>query len=362
MASRIISKSFPSFFENSGISADEEIDIPELRCFYSDFFHPDNNVNTNIVDTKTIESFDEKYTVYVIQVKLSFTEYLVEKRYSQFLDLYRKIERNYKYLELGKTRFPSKKFFGTFTDATIQHRKELLNGFLNLVCGKYKQEEVVEFLEFLEVRKRVEILLRLPTVESSNNLLQLQEAKSHPPSDMDQVNHYLIMLNRNTTDFYRSFREFENYFFETKPKFSKVAIKKLFYGDEELEGFIRLCGKHDTDENCHLTCGVGMKLLSRLLDHEYNRDAELFIQIFGSTNLREILFLFFDRHIRAKGSKPCKVAAIKLLNCFMNYNPSITLNQLLAEDDAILEFEMWKATQRTTFRSAESHSRITIAG
>lgn len=365
MASRILSKSFPGFFDNSGISTEEDIDIPELRCFYSEFFQQDNHVYTNIIDTRTVESYDEKYTVYVIQIKLSFTEYLIERRYSQFLDFYRKLERNYKNLELGRTRFPSRKFFGSFTDATIQNRRQLLDRFLKVVSENFKKEEVVEFLEFLEVRKRIEMLIRLPAIESNTGLPQQGQPDTPEPSlsDVDKVNHYLVKFNRNTSDFCRSFREFENFFFENKPKFSRGAIKKLLHGDETLEGLVRLCGRHEAGEDCHLTCGVGMKLLNRLLDHEYNRDAELFIQVFGSTGLREVLFLYFDRHIKGKGSKPCKIAAIKLLNCFMEYNPSISLTQLLAEDDAILEFENWKATKRTTFRRAECHySRPTVTG
>ncbi len=39
--------------------------------------------------------------------------------------------------------------------------------------------------------------------------------------------------------------------------------------------------------------------------------------------------LQFDKHIRAKGFKSCKVAAMKLLNNFINQNPNIAIDQIV---------------------------------
>jgi len=136
-------------------------------------------------------------------------------------------------------------------------------------------------------------------------------------------------------------------------------VKKLFYGDEdELQGLIHLCGKYDTETDSHLTCGAGLHLLIRLLDYEYNKDAELFNQIFGSTSLRDIMYLYFNRHMQVKGFRSCKVAAMKLLNNFINHNPSVAINQILTEDEVIQEFEMWKASQQTTSIKAESYFKF----
>jgi len=355
MATRIISKSFPQLFESTLVSSDEDIDLSELREYYSDFFQPEYSIKTQIISTKTIEAPDEKYTVYVIHIKLPFTEYIIEKRYTQFLELYKKVERNYKNVSLHRLSFPAKRFFGSFNDTTIQHRKSLLDRFLIFLSENYKKEAVVEFLEFLEIKKRIEMLIRLPTVESAVIVTQDTDKTG---SDVDLALSYLRLFNRNTRNLCRSFKEFESSFFESRPKFSRQAVKKLFYGTEEFDGFIHLCGKCDPHTNSHLTCGSGLQLLIRLLDYECNRDAELFNQVFGSTSLRDIMGLYFDSHIQVKGFKPCKVAAMKLLNIFVNYNPSISINQILIEDEVRQEFEVWKASQQTTSIKAESYFKF----
>jgi hypothetical protein len=350
-----ISKSFGHLFENGKYSTDEVSDPAELRKYYADFFKEEYFVKTQITTTKTVEILDDKYTVYVIKVNLPFTEYVIEKRYNQFLELYKRVERNYKNIGLGRTAFPSKKFFGSFNESTIQQRKIQLDGFLNFLSDFYKQEQIVEFLEYLEIKKRIEMISRLPTIGSVGIVKQDGDK---PSTDIEQVTYYLILFNRNKKDVCRSFKEFENFFFETKPKFSKYAVSKLFYGDQELQGLIHLCGKYDSQTDSHLTCGAGLHLLIRLLDYEYNRDAELFNQIFGSTSLRDIMCLYFDRHIQVRGFRPCKVAAMKLLNNFINHNPNVAINQILTDDEVIQEFETWKASQQTTSIKAESYFKF----
>jgi len=350
MASRIISKSFSQLFENGLFSTDEDNDLEPLREYYADFFQNEYFARTQIISTNTVESPNERYTVYVIQVRLPFTEYIIEKRYTQFFELYKKIEKNYKNIGLERTSFPSKRWIGKFSEGIIQTRKSQLDRFLRFLSGVYKQEQMVEFLEFLEIKKRIEMLIRLPPVESATSLRQ--------DADFDQVNYYLTLFNRNTTDLCRSFKEFETFYFETKPKFSKCEVKRLLYGDDAMEGLIHLSGRCDSETNCHLTCGSGLRLLSRLLDYEYNSDAELFNQVFGSTSLRDIMCLYFDKHIRCRGTRSCKVAAMKLLNSFMNHNPNIALNQILLEDEVIQEFETWKTSQQTTSIKAESYFKF----
>jgi len=351
MATKIISKSFSHLFENSLFSTDDDFHVDEMREYYSDFFLDQHFAHTQITSSKTVEALDEKYTVYVIQIKLPFTEYLIEKRYTQFLELYKKIERNYKNIEVGRTNFPAKKFFGTFTESTIQSRRLLLGRFLTFLGEIYKQEQMVEFLEFIEVKKRIEMLIRLPTVDVPAVGLGPDCQKS---STDDQVIFYLNIFNRNSRDLCRSFKELESYIFEHKPKFSRNAAKKLLYGDEQLDGLIHLCGKVDCYHDSHLTCGAGLHLLNLLLDYEYNRDAELFNHFFGSTTLRDIMCLHFDRHIQGKSFRQCKVAAMKLLNNFMNQNPNIAIDQILTDDEVIQEFETWKNSHQTTSIKAES--------
>jgi len=350
MATKIISKSFSQLFETGLFSNEDEFHIEEVRECYSELFQDRYLATTTITNTKTIEALDEKYTVYVIQVNTPFTTYFIEKRYTQFLELYRKIERNYKNIGIGRTNFPAKKFFGTFTESTIQFRRVGLGRFLNFLDNIYKEQQIVEFLEFIEIKKRIEMLFRLPTVDVPANSLR----PSAEMSSEDLVSFYLNTFSRNSSELCRSFKELETYIFEHKPKFTKETAKKLLYGDGEQEGLIHLCGKVDCSHDSHLTCGAGLHLLSLLFDYEYNRDAGLFNQIYGSMSLRNIMYLHFDKHIQGKCFRPCKVTAMKLLSNFMNHNPSVAIDQILTDDEMIQEFETWKNSHQTTSIKAES--------
>jgi len=192
------------------------------------------------------------------------------------------------------------------------------------------------------------MLIRLPPVEPP--MINCENSSG----DFDPVTYFLNLFNRNTRDLCRSFKEFETYIIGNNKKFTRNDVKKLLYGEGELEGLVHLCGKIDCNNDSHLTCGAGLRLLSQLLDYECNKDAELFNHVFGSTSLRELMWLHFDKHIQGKGFRQCKVAAMKLLNHFMNHNPSIAIDQILGEDEVIQEFETWKISHQTTSIKAES--------
>jgi len=127
-----------------------------------------------------------------------------------------------------------------------------------------------------------------------------------------------------------------------------------------LDGLIHLCGKSDHENDSHLTCGAGLQLFVRLLDHEYNLNAEIYSEIFGRIGLRDIMCFQFDKHIRAKGFKSCKVSAMKLLNNFISRNPNIAIDQILREDEVIQEFETWKSSQKTTSIKAENYFKLKV--
>jgi len=358
MTGRTLSKSFPYILHSGMFSTDESISMEELKEYYSDLFQDDFFVNVKIVGTRIMDINDERYTVYIIQVELPFTEYRIEKRYTQFLEMYKKIERNYKDLGIDQNNFPAKSSFSTFTESTIQHRKTLLDKILKFLSEHYKKEQIIEFVEFLEIKQRIEWLTRVPTTRSMGSLRPDGEWSSG--SDMDQVNYYLNIFNYNTRNLCQSFKEFEVFLFEKRPKFSRKAIHKLFHGDEILDGLIHLCGKSDHENDSHLTCGAGLQLFVRLLDHEYNLNAEIYSEIFGRIGLRDIMCFQFDKHIRAKGFKSCKVSAMKLLNNFISRNPNIAIDQILREDEVIQEFETWKSSQKTTSIKAENYFKLKV--
>jgi len=52
--------------------------------------------------------------------------------------------------------------------------------------------------------------------------------------DIDKAFSYLYLFNKNQKDLVNLFKEFETFFFDTRPKLPKEAIKSLLLGDGEL--------------------------------------------------------------------------------------------------------------------------------
>ena len=63
--------------------------------------------------------------------------------------------------------------------------------------------------------------------------------------------------------------------------------------------------------------------------------------MFGGIGLRDIMCFQFDKHIRAKGFKSCKVSAMKLLNNFISRNPNIAIDQIVSfEWESYIKYEI----------------------
>jgi len=203
---------------------------------------------------------------------------------------------------LETTTFPSKKIFGSFAPSTIEYRKLHLNKFLAFLSEKYKADEIVQFLEFLEIKKRIEMLQRNPQLSVESNPVSVSDAEKNT-KDVEKLLGFIYLFNKNQKDIIKLCREFENFFFDTKPRLSKEAVKGVLLGDSNLQGLLQLCGKFDFKTNSHLTCNAGLNLLLNLLDHEHNKDAELFKLVFANASLRDISCLFFDDHILQNKTK-----------------------------------------------------------
>ena len=63
MAIRIFSKSFSQLFENETFTDDEKAEQEELRLYYAELFEEKSFAKTEIINTKTVEALDGKYTV-----------------------------------------------------------------------------------------------------------------------------------------------------------------------------------------------------------------------------------------------------------------------------------------------------------
>lgn len=132
----------------------------------------------------------------------------------------------------------------------------------------------------------------------------------------------------------------ETFYLQTRPKLSVDAIKTMLVGRGKVKGLIHFCGKLDPESPTHLVCAVGLNLLNVFLDystcpgifyHYLNEllDAEQFINLLGSLSLKYLQLLFLNHHIEGKSQKQCKSSALKIVDLYLNRNPSLSAKEIV---------------------------------
>ncbi|KRX07876.1 hypothetical protein PPERSA_10264 [Pseudocohnilembus persalinus] len=136
-------------------------------------------------------------------------------------------------------------------------------------------------------------------------------------------------------------------------------------GDKQNRGIIPLMNKlnetNKLEQQNHIVCTQGLKLLCTFLDHEMNREAELFRRIFSEFSPSYIKLLNLNLHIQGNIQKPCKQYAMKILQTYIDKNPGISeqkiltiLNQKRQEYD---EFKKWENQRKLCSQKTECYKQ-----
>lgn len=187
---------------------------------------------------------------------------------------------------------------------------------------------------------------------------------------------FLWNLNYSTDNYITVFNEYEAYFLNTRPKLNLDGIKRLLLGDKSLRGLIEICGNISNptqSSTLHHICSKAFKFLAMLLDHEYNKEAEIYIKIYksagiplvaslklGKKNIFNIIaqeFFIKGFHIKPNSQKQCKSYALKLLDLYLSHNlekAQENLTKILeGNEEALKEYEKWKISKRFSSHSTE---------
>lgn len=102
----------------------------------------------------TAINVDGQFAVYAIQVTVidgdQIKSWHIYRRYSKFLELKKLLTKRFP--QLGKLPFPAKKAFQNTQRAVLEHRMNVLNQFLNVICLKSDNNEAMHTVirDFLE--------------------------------------------------------------------------------------------------------------------------------------------------------------------------------------------------------------------
>lgn len=113
-------------------------------------------------------------------------------------------------------------------------------------------------------------------------------------ADQEKIFQYLWSLNYSNDNYITIFTEFEAFFLKNKPNLNLDGIKLLLLGDKSFRGLIEICGIVSNPEyidHLHHVCSKSFKFLSTLLDHEYNKEADIYIKVYKSSDVSLIIAL-----------------------------------------------------------------------
>ena len=109
----------------------------------------------------------------------------------------------------------------------------------------------------------------------------------------------IIKMNIYHHDRLQTFNKITDFLFEKKPKISTKVVEILIKGEtNNTKGLLQILT--DSHKNNHLVCAAGLKLFCSCFNHEHNKAADFFINIF--LNIRKEDFFAMNLGKNKKGN------------------------------------------------------------
>ena len=102
---------------------------------------------------------------------------------------------------------------------------------------------------------------------------------------------FIIKMNIYHNDRLQIFNKITDFLFEKKPKISTKVVEILIKGETSTKGLLQILT--DSHKNNHLVCAAGLKLFCSCFNHEHNKAADFFINIFLNIRKED----FFDMNL-----------------------------------------------------------------
>ncbi len=91
---------------------------------------------------------------------------------------------------------------------------------------------------------------------------------------------YIIKMNIYHHDRLQIFNKITDFLFDKKPKISTKIVEILIKGEVNAKGLLQILT--NSHKNNHLVCAAGLKLFCSFFNHEHNKAADFFVNIFLS--------------------------------------------------------------------------------
>ncbi|CAK76035.1 unnamed protein product (macronuclear) [Paramecium tetraurelia] len=299
------------------------------------------------------ESIYKKHIVnYVIQIKTDYFDYTIPKRYSEFEKLH---EQLHSYLK-SMPKFPQKTLIQTNSRKIIAQRQDMLQ------CKEYKYSKsfyhsLYIFLEFLNIKEQFQkggfdqnVKLHQPSRDETalKDLLDASPKKIQPKNEPEQmIIHYLKKLNEKIDERGKLFQKMEKYCFGKIQQVSPTMLKVLFIGDEEreLEGIMQQLSIQNNDIQSHISCINGFQFFRKILEYDYNPNAEQALKQFGEISIKQFKKVKIQSHVCGQ-QKHCKQDALILLHKYINQNQlkDQMIKYLIDDEECLQEYEYFVQT------------------
>ncbi|EGR32003.1 hypothetical protein IMG5_098290 [Ichthyophthirius multifiliis] len=162
-------------------------------------------------------------------------------------------------------------------------------------------------------------------------------------------NQKIILIIKSINKFLNNF-QVKLFLENLKMKTSKIVNNNLT-GDNKQNGLIQIVGQQTNEEllskNNHIQCSAGLQLLARLMDYEFNLDAESYIQIFAENSFsNELKKLKLQKHISDQPANNCRQYSFQILKKYQEKNNELNSDQKLMENfeisyQSLLEYKKW---------------------
>ncbi|CAD8127436.1 unnamed protein product [Paramecium sonneborni] len=297
-------------------------------------------------------SLHKKHIVhYVIQINTDYFDYQIQRRYKQFLELYKQLKPNFKFNE-----FPQKKLFKSNKSEVVQERRKSLQKFLQTILSSLEQQRPIEFLKFIEIKEQFmkkgfdNIKLHGLSSDQFNldSLLEPELQKHQPQNDIEKTSQGGQNENYKIS-------QLENILFGKLQYLSYNIMQFLFIGDKDKE-IMGLTQMIQNDSDSHIQCNCLLSFLSKLLDFEYNPFAEISLKAFCELNMKQIKQMKLQNHIKDNQQNKCYKNALQLLHKYLEGNPLLdqSIVKFLIEDEEVLRIYQNFKSQRKTLDSAKN--------
>ncbi|CAK73244.1 unnamed protein product (macronuclear) [Paramecium tetraurelia] len=308
----------------------------------------------NVFKEEDRESIFKNHIVnYVIQIRTDYIDYTIPKRYSEFERLYDSLPISQKIMP----KFPQKKVIQTNSRKTIAKRQEMLEKFLQYLLH-HLDHSLYLFLDFIKIKEQFQKggfdqNVKMHQFSKDENalcdLLETSPKKIQPNNQAEQmILHFLWKLNETVNERGKIFQKMEKHFFGKIQQISPLLLKVLLIGDDEreLQGIMQMLSIQTNDVQSHISCINGFQFFRKILEYDYNPNAEQAIKLFSEISIKQFRTMTIQSHICGQ-QKLCKQDSLMILHKYIQQNQlkNQMINYLLVDDEAIREYDSYVQKQ-----------------